>query len=75
MLVVALPRDAPGAFRTPGIMWAPAKIPTGVVLDQMMPHMDVWPTTAAMVGLTPPPVRTENLNPDIIVMKSAKDRV
>ena len=21
----------------------------------MMSHMDVWPTTAAMVGLTPPP--------------------
>jgi len=44
-----------GAFRTPGIMWAPGKIPAGVVLDQMMSHMDVWPTTAAMVGLTPPP--------------------
>ena len=44
-----------GAFRMPGIMWAPGKIPAGVVLDQMMSHMDVWPTTAAMVGLTPPP--------------------
>ena len=44
-----------GAFRVPGIMWAPGKIPAGVVLDQMMSHMDVWPTTAAMVGLTPPP--------------------
>jgi arylsulfatase A-like enzyme len=44
-----------GAFRTPGIMWAPGKIPAGVYLDQMMSHMDVWPTTAAMVGLTPPP--------------------
>ena len=44
-----------GAFRAPGIMWAPGKIPAGVYLDQMMSHMDVWPTTAAMVGLTPPP--------------------
>ena len=44
-----------GAFRVPGIMWAPGRIPAGQVLDQMMSHMDVWPTTAAMVGLTPPP--------------------
>ena len=39
-----------GAFRVPGIMWAPGRIPAGQVLDQMMSHMDVWPTTAAMVG-------------------------
>jgi arylsulfatase A-like enzyme len=32
-----------GAFRVPGIMWAPGRIPAGVVLDQMMSHMDVWP--------------------------------
>ena len=44
-----------GAFRVPGIMWSPGRIPAGVVLDQMMSHMDVWPTTASMVGLTPPP--------------------
>jgi len=44
-----------GAFRVPGIMWAPGRIPAGQVLDQMMTHMDVWPTTAAMAGLTPPP--------------------
>jgi len=25
------------------------------VLDQMMSHMDVWPTTAAMAGIQPPP--------------------
>ena len=36
-------------------MWAPGKIPAGLVLHEMMSHMDVWPTTAAMVGLTPPP--------------------
>jgi arylsulfatase A-like enzyme len=44
-----------GAWRVPGIMWAPGRIPAGQVLDQMMSHMDVWPTTAAMVGLKPPP--------------------
>ena len=43
------------AFRVPGIMWAPGKIPAGAVYPEMMSHMDVWPTTAAMVGLTPPP--------------------
>ena len=41
-------------WRVPGIMWAPGKIPAGVVLHEMMSHMDVWPTTAAMVGLKPP---------------------
>ncbi|MGB5294159.1 MAG: arylsulfatase, partial [Thermoanaerobaculia bacterium] len=42
-------------WRVPGIMWAPGKIPAGQVLHEMMSHMDVWPTTAAMAGLTPPP--------------------
>lgn len=42
-------------WRVPGIMWAPGKIPAGQVLHEMMSHMDVWPTTATMVGLTPPP--------------------
>ncbi len=41
-------------WRVPGIMWAPGKIPAGTVLHEMMTHMDVWPTTAAMVGLKPP---------------------
>ena len=42
-------------WRVPGIMWAPGKIPAGSVYNEMMSHMDVWPTTATMVGLTPPP--------------------
>ena len=42
-------------WRVPGIMWAPGKIPAGLVLHEMMSHMDVWPTTAAMVGLNAPP--------------------
>ncbi len=44
-----------GGWRVPGIMWAPGKIPAGMHLDEMMSHMDVWPTVAAMVGLKPPP--------------------
>jgi arylsulfatase A-like enzyme len=42
-------------WRVPGLMWAPGRIPAGTVLNGMMSHMDIWPTTAAMVGLTPPP--------------------
>ena len=42
-------------WRVPGIMWAPGKIPAEQVLHEMMSHMDVWPTTATMAGLTPPP--------------------
>ncbi|WP_081670903.1 arylsulfatase [Sporocytophaga myxococcoides] len=44
-----------GAFRVPGIMWSPGTIPAGVQLNEMMSHMDVWPTLAKIVGLTPPP--------------------
>jgi hypothetical protein len=29
-------------------------VPAGTVLNGMMAHMDIWPTTAAMAGLTPP---------------------
>jgi arylsulfatase len=41
-------------WRVPGIMWAPGRIPAGLVLHEMMSHIDVWPTTAAMVGLKAP---------------------
>jgi Sulfatase len=44
-----------GGWRVPGIMWAPGKIPAGLILTEMMSHMDVWPTTATMVGIAPPP--------------------
>jgi arylsulfatase len=43
-----------GGWGVPAIMWAPGKIPAGQVLHEMMSHMDVWPTTAAMVGLKSP---------------------
>jgi arylsulfatase A-like enzyme len=42
-------------WRVPGLMWAPGRIPPGELLHGIMSHMDVWPTTAAMAGLTPPP--------------------
>src|SRR6201987_1273782 len=41
-------------WRVPGIMWAPGRIQAGLVLHEMMSHMDVWPTTATMVGLKAP---------------------
>jgi len=47
-------------WRVPGIMWAPGKIPAGLVLHEMMSHMDVWPTTAAMVGLKSPTKGEDN---------------
>ena len=39
-----------GAFRVPGIMWAPGRIPAGVILDQMMSHMDVWRAFDLLAG-------------------------
>ncbi len=44
-----------GGFRVPGLMWWPGKIPAGARYDEMMSHIDCWPTLAKMVGLTPPP--------------------
>ena len=44
-----------GGFRVPAIMWAPGRIPAGVRYGEMMSHIDLWSTLAAMVGLTPPP--------------------
>src|SRR5215471_1822554 len=44
-----------GGWRVPGLMWAPGRIKPGTVFDGMMSHIDIWPTTAAMAGLTPPP--------------------
>jgi arylsulfatase len=42
-------------WRVPGLMWAPGRVQPGTVLHGMMSHMDIWPTTAGMAGLTPPP--------------------
>jgi arylsulfatase A-like enzyme len=43
------------AYRVPGIMWWPGHIPAGEVRHEMMTHLDLWSTLAAMVGITPPP--------------------
>jgi len=42
-------------WRVPGLIWAPGRVPPGTVKHGMMSHMDIWPTTAAMAGLKPPP--------------------
>jgi arylsulfatase A-like enzyme len=44
-----------GGWRVPGLMWWPGKIPAGARYDEMMSHIDAWPTLAAMAGITPPP--------------------
>jgi arylsulfatase len=43
-----------GGWRVPGIMWSPGRIPADGKRDEMMSHMDVWPTLASMVGVKPP---------------------
>ena len=35
-------------WRVPGLMWWPGKIPAGVRYDEMMSHIDAWPTLAAI---------------------------
>ena len=42
-------------WRVPGHHVGAGQDSGGAVLHEMMSHMDVWPTTAAMVGLKPPP--------------------
>jgi arylsulfatase A-like enzyme len=53
--VIYDPGAWPGSGQDFSNSWAPGRIPAGKVLNGMMSHMDVWPTTAAMAGLTPPP--------------------
>ena len=42
-------------WRVPGLMWWPGKIPAGVKYDEMMSHIDAWPTLAGLVGIAAPP--------------------
>jgi arylsulfatase len=42
-------------WRVPGFMWWQGHIPADVRYDEMMSHIDLWATLAAMVGITPPP--------------------
>src|SRR5690606_11419092 len=48
-----------GGWRVPGIMWWPDNITAGARYHQMMSHIDLWATLAAMVGVTPPPTEWE----------------
>jgi arylsulfatase A-like enzyme len=44
-----------GGWRVPTFMWAPGRIKPGVVDNDIIGHIDAWPTLASMAGLTPPP--------------------
>lgn len=43
-----------GGFRCPAIVWWPGHIKPGSVANQMMSHMDWWPTFIKLAGGTPP---------------------
>ena len=44
-----------GGFRVPAFIWAPGRIEAGQVEHAMISHQDIWPTTAGLAGLAPPP--------------------
>ena len=48
-------RRSKAACACPASCGRRARFRRGWCYHEMMSHMDVWPTTAAMVGLTPPP--------------------
>lgn len=43
-----------GGFRCPAIAWWPGHIKPGTVANDMMSHMDWWPTFVKLAGGTPP---------------------
>jgi len=43
-----------GGFRCPAIAWWPGHIKAGTVENQMMSHMDWWPTFVKLAGGAPP---------------------
>lgn len=43
-----------GGFRCPAIVWWPSHIKPGSVSNQMMSHMDWWPTFVKIAGGNPP---------------------
>jgi arylsulfatase len=49
-----------GGFRCPAIVRWPGHIQPGTVANQMMSHMDWWPTLVKIAGGTPPPRIWEN---------------
>ena len=44
-----------GGFRVPAIAWWPGHIKPGTVANEIMSHMDWWPTFVKLAGGTPPP--------------------
>jgi arylsulfatase len=56
-----------GGFRCPAIAWWPGKIKPGSVANQMMSHMDWWPTFVKLAGGTPPThIWKDNRGKDIV---------
>ena len=43
-----------GGFRVPAIVWWPNHVKAGTVANQMMSHMDWWPTLVKIAGGEPP---------------------
>lgn len=43
-----------GGFRVPGIMWAPGRIPPGIVNEEIVTTMDIFPTLANLSGSSLP---------------------
>lgn len=56
-----------GGFRCPAIVWWPGHIKAGTVANQMMSHMDWWPTFVKLAGGTPPTrIWKDNTGKDIV---------
>ncbi len=56
-----------GGFRCPAIAWWPGHIQAGSVSNEMMCHMDWWPTFVKITGGTPPPYKwVDNVGKKII---------
>lgn len=56
-----------GGFRCPAIVWWPKHIKPGTVVNQMMSHIDWWPTFVKLAGGTPPTrIWKDNNGKDIV---------
>jgi arylsulfatase A-like enzyme len=56
-----------GGFRVPAIAWWPGHIKPGTVANEIMSHLDWWPTFVKLAGGTPPPhIWKDNKGRDIV---------
>jgi arylsulfatase A-like enzyme len=56
-----------GGFRVPCMAWWPGHIKAGTVANEMMSHLDWWPTFVKLAGGTPPPhLWKDNKGKDIV---------